>query len=163
MFEKTQITDTYQVDGDLRKQLETLRNAGRVKNLQSQPVEFTDDQSAQQTLCEATFAGETVIQFVTVSPLGIFSSYQRNQEMAAAMILTESLQYGEPTLVYEDHATVRQHESDYLDLTAEWYYDPFVEKGLPEKKMELRPDMLEAKEITLETLEYRAKRWFESH
>lgn len=163
MFGKTQITDTYQVDGDLRKQLEKLRNAGRVKNLQSQPIEFTDDRSAQQILCEATFAGETVINFITVSPLGLFSSYQRNQAMAAAMILAESLQYGEPTLVYEDHATVRQHEQDYLDLTAEWYHDPFVDKGLPEKKMELRPDMLEAEEITLDALEDRAKRWFASH
>lgn len=163
MSNEPQITDTYDVDGDLRKQLDELQNSGRITGLQKRKVELADGLSAHRILCKVTFAGMTAIRFETVSPLGLFSSHHGNQGMIAALTLATSLQYGEPTLIYNDHVALGQHGQDSLDLTAEWYHDPLVKKRIPEKRMEFRSDIFEAEDISLETLEERAKRWFASH
>lgn len=163
MFDEPEITNTYEVDGSLRKQLEELQSTGIVEVLQTRQVEVASNLPARQVLCKATYAGETVTRFDTVSPLGLFSSHQGDHGMVAALILATSLHHGEPTLVYKDQTAGRQDGPDYIDFTSEWYGDPFVEKGLPQKRMELRPEGYEAEEVTLGTLEERAECWFASH
>lgn len=94
MSNELQITDTYDVDGDLRRQLDELQNSGRITRLQKRKVELADGLSAHRILCKVTFAGTTVTRFETVSPLGLFSSHHGNQGMIAALTLVTSLQYG---------------------------------------------------------------------
>lgn len=163
MFDKPEITDTYEVDGSLRKQLEKFQMTGIAEVRQTRQVEVASNLPAQQFLCKATYGGETVTRFDTVSPLGLFSSHEGDHGMVAALILAASLHYGEPTVIYKDHAALEQHRTGDIDFTAEWYEDSFVEKGLPEKRLELRREGYGAEEVSLEALEERAERWLASH
>lgn len=159
MFNGTLITDPYEPDDDLRELLENVLYNGIIDYTQKEKISLTSDISALQLHHTVTYKNETITGCKTVSSLGVFSSLQGDSEMASAVILALSLQFGEPTLMYEDSIDHPGNRPNYNDVTAEWYGETFVEKGIPELRLENRPGNYEPNKISLEILEQRAKHW----
>ena len=162
MLNGTIITEAYEPDDDLQELLEDVLYNGIVEYTQKKKISLVSDISAVQLHHTVEYENETLTGCKTVSSLGVFSSLQGDPEMASALILVLSLQFGKPTLTYEDSIEHSGNRPDYSDVTAEWYDERFVEKGVPELRLENRTGIYETNEVSLETLEERAKRWLTS-
>jgi len=96
----------------------------------------------------------------TQSGFGLMLSLEGYLGLAATTILVSSIQYGKPTLVYIDDAPpASAYGERYEDISAEWYTTEAVDQGVPEARMEARPDGFEADRIELERVEAWAEAW----
>jgi hypothetical protein len=163
MFNGSRITDAYEPDDDLHKLLEDAHHNSIIDYIDKNEIPITNERVAQQIHYTIEYKGEAITGCTTVLPYGLLVSLQGNQQMSSALILTLSLQYGEPTLTYEDRAELLQNGPEYMDVTAEWYPESVAEKGIPENRLENRTGIYDTTEISLATLEERAKRWLSSN
>lgn len=162
MFEDLEITGTYEPDSNLRKQLEELPDMGSVAIGLAEQIELVNGESALQIVSEGIFAGEQVVRSDAETPFGVISSYQGDLKLAAAMILSDSLEFGEPTVAYEMNTGPGQQESTIPKLTAEWHHHTPAGRE-SENKAVSQPDCVDTEGVSLEALEKQAKRWFASH
>ena len=162
MSDKLEITETYEPNDKLEEYLQYLSRNTIIEYTGNDPVTLPNGMPVQRLSLKITFEGKTITGYETRYPFGIFCSLHDDPDMAAAVILALSLGYGEPTQIYEDYQNIDGHLPDYSDLTSEWYYDSYVEKGLPESRMEIRPDIYETTHVSLEDIEERAERWLSS-
>jgi hypothetical protein len=162
MFNGSRITEAYEPDDDLQELLEDAIQNSDVEYLEKRQIPLTSEKSAQQIHYTVEFKNEAITGCTTVFPYALLASLQGNQQMSSALILALSLQYGEPTLTYEDHAEPLQKGPEYMDVTAEWYPQSAIEKGLHKGRMGSRMEIYDTNEVSLATLEERAERWLSS-
>jgi hypothetical protein len=146
MFNGSRITEAYEPDDDLQELLEDAIQNSDVEYLEKKQIPLTSEKSAQQIHYTVEFKNEAITGCTTVF----------------AFILALSLQYGEPTLTYEDHAELLQKGPEYMDVTAEWYPQSAIEKGLHKGRTGSRMEIYDTNEVSLATLEERAERWLSS-
>ena len=158
MFEKLDITGTYEPDSTLQTQLEELPDMGELAVVQTEQIDLLNNESALQVVSKGIFAGELVTKVDAEPPFGVISGYHGDLGLAAAMILADSLQFGEPTVAYEIYSESGREESIYPQLSAEWHHHAPAGNGSISQ-----PTCVDTEEVSLEALEARAERWFDSH
>ena len=158
MFNELKITDTYEPDSNLRTQLEELPDMGELAVVQTDQIGLLNNESALQVVSKGIFAGELVIKIDAEPPFGVMSGYHGDLGLGAAMILADSLRFGEPTVLYEIYSESGQEESIYPQLSAEWHHHTPARNGSISQ-----PGCADTERVSVEAVEARAERWFDSH
>ena len=158
MFEELEITGTYEPDSNLQTQLEELPDMGELAIVQTDQIGLLNNESAFQIVSKGIFAGEIVTKVDAEPPFGVISAYEGDLGLAAAMILADSLEFGEPTVAYEIYSESDREESKCPRLSAEWHHHTPAGNGSISQ-----PGCVDTEEVSLEALETRAERWFDSH
>jgi hypothetical protein len=162
MFNGSRITEAYEPDDYLQELLEDALQNGDVEYREQREMSLSSGKSAQLIYRTMEFKNEAITGCTTVFPFAVVASLQGNQEMSLALILAFSLQFGEPTLTYEDYAEPLPEGPEYIDVTAEWYPQSAVEKRIHKNRLENRTGNYDTNEVSLATLEERAERWLSS-
>ena len=153
------LTEAYEPDDGLQELLEDVLYNGSIDYTHKQRVSLSSGRPALQLNQTVEYKNETIIGRKTVSSLGVFTSLQGDPEMASAWILVFSLEFGEPTLTFEDRIEHPGDVQDYSGMTAEWIDNRFDKTGLSMLRLERRSGFYETTEVSLGTLEERAERW----
>jgi len=162
MFNKRRITDPYEPNKELRELLEDVRNNSSADFIHQKKVSLIQNIPGHELQHIVEYKNKTITMNGTASPLGIFITLQGDRRMVSALILTLSLGFGKPTLTYQNSIGHHEDGPDLNDVTAEWYGEEFVEKGVPELRLKNREEISETQKIPIETLEQRAKHWLSS-
>ena len=154
----------YDPDDELKRLLRDALKTLRIEYGAKQAVPELHGIQREYTLTDAV---DELSGFETQSGLVLMASLEGYPGLAAAAVLAFSLQYGEPTLVYLDCQTLPDDlgwlDTEYEDLTAEWYTPEAVEAGLPEMRMQSRDASFEADTLDLATVERWARHYLTKH
>jgi len=159
MFDQVTITESYEPPEQLRGLLEDVQHKSVVHTSQNQELRIFDKLPARIIKYDVEYQGYRISGRTILSPFGIFCSLHNDQGMAASQILARAFQYGKPTLLYEDHESLTQTQSDYHNLTAEWYSDNAIERNVPQIRLQVKLENQEAEKRTLDTIEDWAEHW----
>lgn len=155
------ITQTdYEPDDELRELLREVLNESTINYSEEQKLDFGEELEGTQRHYRVVYDGFELDGTETISPLGVFVSFEGHLGCAASTVLANATAYGIPTQTYTDEAPPSTIADDpYQDLTAEWYRQWAVREGMPEVRLEQRIGSFDHESIGLGTLERYARVW----
>jgi hypothetical protein len=164
MSPTNQITDdAYDPADELRELLAEVRSDAKLHYEEERTTQLFGDYEVTRLSYTVTFDGFELEGTETISSIGIFTSLSGHLGCAGSVMLSNSLTYGEPTQIYIDEATASPSgPTEYRDLTVEWYFEPAVEAGIPEARLENRVVDFRSDLVSLSQLEDWVKIWLKA-
>ncbi len=159
-----QITnEPYDPNDEFQELINDVRCNARLHYEEERTFQLPGGFKATQLKYTVTFEEFELTGTETITSLGVMVSLSGHLGCATSVVLANALTYGEPTQTYIDEGNASATlPTQYHDLTAEWYFEPAVEAGVPETRLSNRAIDCKTNLVPLDRLEEWGRVWLKA-